>query len=195
MNGSEVIDDFKPDIVHLNVGPLDISVDECIARGIPHIWHLREFQSGMRFWPSEREFRRKILRDGNWNIAITRCVGDYWNLRDCDEVIYDGETYGITDVILNLQPDPANLTCTVMIWTTRGDMVKITLPVNFLDGNAHGFSQSSNLYMEYDGHIYSKATGYSGTITVAEDGETIRIEATNYDNLKITYEGPYEEES
>ena len=112
-----------------------------------------------------------------------------------NEVIYDGETYGITDVILNLQPDPANLTCTVMIWTTRGDMVKITLPVNFLDGNAHGFSQSSNLYMEYDGHIYSKATGYSGTITVAEDGETIRIEATNYDNLKITYEGPYEEES
>lgn len=86
----KVIDDFKPDIVHLNVGPLDISVDECIARGIPHIWHLREFQSGMRFWPSEREFRRKILRDGNWNIAITRCVGDYWNLRDCDEVIYDG---------------------------------------------------------------------------------------------------------
>ena len=86
----KVIDDFKPDIVHLNVGPLDISADECIARGIPHIWHLREFQSGMRFWPSEREFRRKILRDGNWNIAITRCVGDYWNLRDCDEVIYDG---------------------------------------------------------------------------------------------------------
>lgn len=86
----KVIDDFKPDIVHLNVGPLDISVDECIARGIPHIWHLREFQSGMRFWPSEREFRRKILRDGNWNIAITRCVWDYWNLRDCDEVIYDG---------------------------------------------------------------------------------------------------------
>ena len=86
----KVIDDFKPDIVHLNVGPLDISVDECVARGIPHIWHLREFQSGMTFWPSEREFRRKILRDGNWNIAITRCVADYWNLRACDEVIYDG---------------------------------------------------------------------------------------------------------
>lgn len=111
-----------------------------------------------------------------------------------NEVIYEGETYGITDVILNLQPDPASLTCTVMISTTRGDMVKITLPVNFLDGNAHGFSQSANLYMEYDGHVYSKANGYSGTITVGEDGETIRIEATNYDNLQITYEGPYETE-
>ncbi len=86
----KVIDDFRPDIVHLNVGPLDISFDECVSRGIPHIWHLREFQSGMRFWPSEREFRRKILCSGNWNIAITRCVADHWNLRGCDEVIYDG---------------------------------------------------------------------------------------------------------
>ena len=85
-----VIDDFRPDIVHLNVGPLDISMDECIARGIPHIWHQREFQHGMTFWPSEREFRRKILTEGNWNIAITRCVAEYWGLRDCDEVIYDG---------------------------------------------------------------------------------------------------------
>lgn len=86
----EVIDDFRPDIVHLNVGPLDISMDECIARGIPHIWHQREFQSGMTFWPSERAFRLKILKDGNWNIAITRCVAGHWNLRDCDGVIYDG---------------------------------------------------------------------------------------------------------
>lgn len=86
----KVIDDFKPDIVHLNVGPLDLSLDECLARGIPHIWHQREFQSGMTFWPSERKFRRKILKEGNWNIAITRCVADYWNLRDCDGVIYDG---------------------------------------------------------------------------------------------------------
>jgi hypothetical protein len=82
-----------------------------------------------------------------------------------------------------------------MIFTERGDMVKINLPVNFLDGNAHGFSQSPDLYMDYDGQRYSKATGYSGTITVDEDGDTIRIDATNYDNLKITYEGPYESES
>ncbi len=112
-----------------------------------------------------------------------------------NEVIYNGDTYGITNVVLNLQPDPVNLTCTVMISTTRGDAVKITLPVNFLDGNAHGFSQSPDLYMDYDGQRYSKATGYSGTITVDEDGGTIRIDATNYDNLKITYEGPYEAES
>ena len=130
----------------------------------------------------------KLRYDGNAIDAGTKEVVK-------NEVIYNGETYGITNVILNMQPDPVNLTCTVMIFTERGDMVKINLPVNFLDGNAHGFSQSPDLYMEYGGQRYSKATGYSGTITVADDGDTIRIDATNYDNLKITYEGPYEAES
>ena len=130
----------------------------------------------------------KLRYDGNAIDAGTKEVVK-------NEVIYNGETYGITNVILNMQPDPVSLTCTVMIFTARGDMVNITLPVDFLDGNAHGFSQSPDLYMEYDGQRYSKATGYSGTITVAEDGDTIRIDATNYDNLKITYEGPYEAES
>ena len=130
----------------------------------------------------------KLRYDGNAIDAGTKEVVK-------NEVIYNGETYGITNVILNMQPDPVSLTCTVMIFTERGDMVKINLPVNFLDGNAHGFSQSPDLYMDYDGQRYSKATGYSGTITVAEDGDTIRIDATNYDNLKITYEGPYESES
>ena len=130
----------------------------------------------------------KLRYDGNAIDAGTKEVVK-------NEVIYDGETFGITDVILNLQPDPVKLTCTVTISTSRGDSVMITLPVDFLDGNAHGFSQSPDLYMDYDGQRYSKATGYSGTITVAEDGDTIRIDATNYDNLKITYEGPYEAES
>ena len=130
----------------------------------------------------------KLRYDGNAIDAGTKEVVK-------NEVIYNDETYGITNVILNMQPDPVSLTCTVMIFTERGDMVKINLPVNFLDGNAHGFSQSPDLYMDYDGQRYSKATGYSGTITVAEDGDTIRIDATNYDNLKITYEGPYEAES
>lgn len=34
---------FKPDIVHCNCGPLDISLDICQKSNIPHIWHLREY--------------------------------------------------------------------------------------------------------------------------------------------------------
>ena len=108
-----------------------------------------------------------------------------------NELVYNGKSYGITGVSLDLQPNQEN-TCGVMIATDRGDFMRITLPLNFLDGNAHGFSQSPDLYMEYDGQVYSKANGYSGTVTVGKDENTIKIEATNYDNLKIIYEGPYE---
>lgn len=108
-----------------------------------------------------------------------------------NEVVYNGKTYGITGVSLDLQPNPEG-TCGVLIATDRGDVIRITLPLNFLDGNAHGFSQSPDLYIEYDGQVYSKANGYSGTVTVSENENAIRIEATNYDNLKIIYEGPYE---
>jgi hypothetical protein len=106
-----------------------------------------------------------------------------------NEVIYSGKPYGITSVALN---QASESTCTVMIYTEREDVLKIHLPSDFIDGNAHGFSQSSDLYIEYDGKVYSKAKGYSGTVTVGRDGDTLRIDATNYDNLKITYEGPYE---
>ena len=108
-----------------------------------------------------------------------------------NELVYNGKSYGITGVSLDLQPNQEN-TCGVMIATDRGDFMRITLPLNFLDGNAHGFSQSPDLYIEYDGQVYSKASGYSGTVTVGKDENIIKIEATNYDNLKIIYEGPYE---
>lgn len=87
---SEVIDRFRPDIVHTNVGPLDLALDSCRKRGIPHVWHLREFQNGMTFWPTGNRFRGRIMSEGNWNIAITSCVYKFWGLRECDTVIYDG---------------------------------------------------------------------------------------------------------
>lgn len=86
----QVMDEFCPDIVHTNVGPLDIALTQCRMRGIPHVWHLREFQAGMRFWPSRSTFLGRIHSCANRNIAITDCVFDFWTLRNCDKVIYDG---------------------------------------------------------------------------------------------------------
>lgn len=126
----------------------------------------------------------KLRYDGNAIDAGTKEVVK-------NEVVYNGKSYGITGVSLDLQPKPEG-TCGVLIATDRGDIIRITLPLNFLDGNAHGFSQSPDLYIEYDGQVYSKASGYSGTVTVGKDENIIKIEATNYDNLKIIYEGPYE---
>lgn len=108
-----------------------------------------------------------------------------------NEVVYNGASLGIKEVYVDFMPNPECVS-TVMIFTERDDIVYIKIPNNYLDGNAHGFSQSQNLYIEYDGVVYSKANGYSGTVTVGFDDDIIKINATNYDNLEITYEGPYE---
>jgi hypothetical protein len=106
-----------------------------------------------------------------------------------NEVIYQGKSLGITSVAVGSDQEGLYH---LMIRTERDDAVRITLPTNFLDGNAHGFSQSQNLCIEYDGVVYSKANGSSGTVTAGIYGDSIRIEATNYNNLEVIYEGPYE---
>ena len=109
-----------------------------------------------------------------------------------NKVVYNGESLGINKVSVNMQPNPKS-TYAVMVHTDRDDGVSITFPSDFLDGNAHGFSQSQNLYIEYDGKVYSKATGSSGTVTIGVRDNIIKIEVTNYANLEVIYEGPYVE--
>ena len=110
-----------------------------------------------------------------------------------NEIIYEGKSLGISRVAVDMQPNPEGV-YHLMVCTENDDAVRITLPQNFLDGNAHGFSQSPNLYIEYRGVVYSKANGSSGTVTAGIYGDSIRIEATNYNNLEVIYEGPYETE-
>lgn len=88
-----IIDDFKPDIVHTNNGIIDIALDYCRKKGIPHVWHLREYQDldfKMSVMPSKSVWLKRIHRQGNYNIAITKGIFDYFQLRDCDTYIYDG---------------------------------------------------------------------------------------------------------
>ena len=108
-----------------------------------------------------------------------------------NEVVYHGKSLGITAVSVDMQSNPEGV-YHLMIRTECDDVVRITLPSNFLDGNAHGFSQSPDLFIEYDGVVYSKANGSNGTVTAGIYGDKIRIEATNYNNLEVIYEGPYE---
>lgn len=90
----KVIDEVKPDIFHTNVGPLSQAFDVCKKKGIPHVWHQREYQDldfGMHFFPNWGTFKRKIMDDINFNIAITKDVFEYRNLRiKRDIVVYDG---------------------------------------------------------------------------------------------------------
>lgn len=89
----EMIERFKPDIVHTNVGPLAIGYEACKRAKIPHVWHQREYldKIGMNFFPSNSEFRKKTKVDWNYNICITKGVFDHWKFRkNKDVVIYDG---------------------------------------------------------------------------------------------------------
>lgn len=108
-----------------------------------------------------------------------------------NEVVYEGRSYAITAAYVDEMPSVEG-TCHVMLETDAGDMLCITLPVNFLDGNAHGFSQSANLYVEFGGRTFSKAEGYSGTVTVSTEDDVLKVDMTNYDDLEVTYKGPYE---
>ena len=35
----KIIRDYQPDIVHTNVGPVNVAVDTCLRMQIPHVWH------------------------------------------------------------------------------------------------------------------------------------------------------------
>lgn len=91
---NRLIREISPDIVHTNVGPLDVAVDACEKMNIPHVWHMREYQDldfGMHFFPSRKSFHKKICSKGNWNISITQGVFNHHHLRNgIDAVIYDG---------------------------------------------------------------------------------------------------------
>ena len=108
-----------------------------------------------------------------------------------NEVIYDGHPYEIVAAYLDTAENMSG-TYTLSLKTERDDFLKITMPAGFFDGNAYGFSQSPDFTIEYDGHVYSKAHGYSGTARISIGDGTIEVEATNYDNLKVTYVGTYE---
>jgi glycosyltransferase involved in cell wall biosynthesis len=88
-----VIEDFKPQIIHTNVGPLDIANKVAEEKHIPHVWHIREYQDidyNWRFFPGKKRYYHKIHSKNNHLIAITNGIYEHFNMRESDRVIYDG---------------------------------------------------------------------------------------------------------
>lgn len=89
----QLLKELHPDLVHSNSGTIDISLSPCLKMKIPHIWHLREYQDidfGCKMFYGKRHFLKRIHLKGNYNVAITKDIFDYFKLRSCDRVIYDG---------------------------------------------------------------------------------------------------------
>jgi glycosyltransferase involved in cell wall biosynthesis len=88
-----IIEDFKPHIIHTNVGPLDIANKVAEEKRIPHVWHIREYQDidfNWMFFPSKKYYYRNIHSENNYLIAITKGIYEHFNMRKRDRIIYDG---------------------------------------------------------------------------------------------------------
>lgn len=107
-----------------------------------------------------------------------------------NEFSFEKEKMGIDAVTLRKRDEVWHLTMKI----SNGKPVVITMSKRFFeDGGTFGFSQDPNMSVEYDGVIYSKANGYSGTLTMQLDEEagTVETEFTNYKNLNFYYKGDY----
>ena len=90
----EAIINYKPDIVHTNVGPFSLGAQICNELNIPHVWHQREYTNlypDYNFIPNFGQFLKYLNFDTNHNICITRGVYKHINAKEGrDIVIYDG---------------------------------------------------------------------------------------------------------
>jgi glycosyltransferase involved in cell wall biosynthesis len=88
-----LVKEFRPDIIHSNVGPIHIGFHVAKKLNVPHIWHLREYQTldfSIHPFPSMSRFKKILLSKNNYNIAITKGIYDYFLLKNNSIVIYNG---------------------------------------------------------------------------------------------------------
>lgn len=88
----EISNRFSPDIISTNVGVVDLGYKLSRITGIPHVWYIREYQlldHNMHYLGGIKKFK-KSLKNNKFNIAITKSLYQYFELRQPSIQIYDG---------------------------------------------------------------------------------------------------------
>ena len=124
----EIIGDFKPDIVHTNLGVIHIGQEVCMELGIPHVWHLRDYHDLDFHWtplPSWDAYKKQ-LKQSDAVITITNDIKkhfDLWNSPNA-YTIYNG-CFDANDVAMDL-PKEKYFFCASRLIETKGhdDVVK-----------------------------------------------------------------------
>lgn len=83
---AEHIDGY--DLVHTNVSVIDIGERAARVKGIPHVYHFREYADldfNMRYFPCKRSFYKTVKH----SVCITRGVQGHHHLSENSRVIYD----------------------------------------------------------------------------------------------------------
>lgn len=90
---SKIITKFQPNIIHTNIGTVNLGYKIAKHYNIPHVWHLREFQK-LDFklipFPTLKSFRAKLAQKNNYNICVSNAVCKYFQSFENSQVIYDG---------------------------------------------------------------------------------------------------------
>ena len=88
---SQILREFKPDIIHTNTSVNNIGYLAAKTLGVPHVWHVREY--GDKDFSMIVPNQYKMLTSpGNYSIFITKDIRKYKRLdhNPTAEVIYDG---------------------------------------------------------------------------------------------------------
>ena len=83
----ELSKQYKIDIIHTNSSAYQFGATAAQALKIPHIWHLREYQSldfGHSHAYSLPYLKKQLHKSGNFNIAITKGIYNFYQLGKLD---------------------------------------------------------------------------------------------------------------
>lgn len=88
-----IVERVQPDIIHTNIGVLYQAVSVANKSGIPHILHVREYQTkdfGWKIFPSKSYYQAVLQK--SYVIAITKDIFNYFELAHNKNasVMYDG---------------------------------------------------------------------------------------------------------
>lgn len=94
---AQIVDEFQPDIIHSNSSVIGVGFDVAKKKGIPHIYHFREYADKipLHFLPSQASFLKKIQTDNSFIICIVKDMIDHYHLTANKNAIavYDGVSY------------------------------------------------------------------------------------------------------
>ena len=99
----------KPDIIHTNTGVIRFGALVAKKHNIPHVWHIREYQTLDFAWKpiGGIEKQRNLYKDSNNHcIAITHDVFNYFELnKKKDITIYDGVFSSSIELPISVKQD------------------------------------------------------------------------------------------
>ena len=117
---------------------------------------------------------------------------DYAPEKKVNYFTYKGVEYEALSAVLT----KGDAVWSIEVATSSGKSVVLNAPKEFFNSgdDGRGFSQSKEFTVEYDGVVYSKANGYSGTIISAYDeaAQSIALEFFNNSDVKFNYTGVVE---